>query len=443
MGRHRISLFLLIILLGCAVDSRYSHPGLLPSEKELLEVEKAASDSIIKELEKLKTIKVDIGKERFTIEVPEERREITRWLHYYRTRGKAKFLRAYRRMLVYAPIIKEKFREEGLPEELAYLPFVESNFNPYARSRAGALGIWQFMRSTARKYGLRVDWWIDERRDPIKSTDAAVKYLKDLFEMLGRWDLVLASYNVGEGKILRKLRKHGKADFWSIRKYLPKETREYIPAFMAVLLILKNPEEHGFKLDTFNITPLSFDTVVVPKPADIKLLAKWASMREEEFRRLNPEFIRWATPPYMKNFTIKIKRGRKDLFYARMEKEKNRKWVSALIHRVRRGETLWGIARRYGVSLTALKKMNGLRNPRYLRPGQILKIPIPKSYAYRKTKKSRRKSKYRYYIVRRGDSLWSISRRFGVPLNVLKKWNGLRRTTIYPGQRIIVGFYES
>lgn len=400
-------------------------------------LESLSEDSILKALER-ESPRISIETRKFGIEIPEERREIARWVLYFQTKGRGRLERAYRRMLRYLPVVKEIFIREGLPEELVYLPIVESNYNPYARSRAGAVGIWQFMKSTARKYGLRVDWWMDERRDPIKSTEAACKYFKDLFEMFGRWDLILCAYNAGEGKILRKVKKNGSNNFWDVKRALPRETREYVPAFFATLVILKSPKDHRFNFDTIKVEPFEFDTVIVPKPADLKLLAKWAGISVKKLRALNPQFKRWSTPPYLKNYTLRIPKGTKERFVAQMSKDKRKSWISTLIHRVRRGETLSQIARKYGVSQWEIVRINNIRNRHYLKVGQVLKIPVPSGRKAGRRSYVKETKRGKIYIVRNGDSLWKISKRFGVSIKKLKRWNNLKGNRIYPGQKLII-----
>lgn len=366
-----------------------------------------------------------------------ERREVVKWALYFARHADAKINQRLRRGAPYLPYIKRRLKEEGMPEDIAYLPIIESAFRHNALSRKRARGIWQFMRSTARKYGLRVDWWIDERLDPYKSTDAAIRYLKDLYNMFGSWDLALAAYNAGEGRVLRALSRSGGDDFFDLKRYLRRETREYVPKFLALCLVINNPEKFNANISMPTVDyALSFDTVYVPRQVNISLLAKWAGISTNEFRRLNPSFIRWATPPYLKNFPVRIPKGQAPLFYARMKNTPKSKWYRALAHRVRRGETLWHIARRYGVSVYALKRANNIRNARYLRPGRILVIPVgPK----RRIRYARRHEKYRktgkgMHIVREGETLWSIARSYGTTVSAIKMANNLRSSRIKAGE---------
>ncbi len=379
-------------------------------------------------------------KELFALGLPEDaytRREVMKWALYFARHANVKINARLRRGAPYLPYIKKRLREEGMPEAIAYLPVIESAFRHNALSRMRARGIWQFMRSTARKYGLLVDWWIDERLDPYKSTDAAIRYLKDLYDMFGSWDLALAAYNAGEGRVLRALKRSGGDDFFDLKRYLRRETREYVPKFLALALVINNPEKFGTNIvmpdDSF--AP-QFDTVYIPGQVNISLLAKWAGLSVREFKKLNPSFIRWATPPYLKNFPVRIPKGRKKVFYARMKRTPKNKWYRALAHRVRRGESLWKIARKYGVSVYALKKANRIRNARYLRPGQILVIPVGPGSRVRYVKKTKRKVKSGkgYHVVSEGETLWSIARRYGTTVSTLKRLNGLRTSKIRPGQ---------
>ncbi len=377
----------------------------------------------------------------FNLESTLDREEVLRWIEFYRGPGRAKLERFYRRGLRYLPYIFEIVEEEGLPRDLAYLPMIESGYNPRARSRAGAVGIWQFMRGTARKYGLRVDWWMDERRDPIRSTRAAMHYLRDLYEEFGSWDLALAAYNVGEGRI-RKLREDSTQSFWEVRRRLPRETRLYVPSFFAVVLILKDPEAFGVTLDTTGVEPWVFDSVYVPAPVELTLVARWAGTTVEVLEDLNPAFRRWATPPDLKGFYLRIPPGTRERVLAGMEQTPRSRWVSKLVHRVRRGESLWTIARRYGVSVSAIARANHLRRRSLIHPGQLLWIPVPggasERFAARTPEPAPPSRTATYYRVRRGDSLWKIARRFGVTVADLKRWNHLKSNTLRPGQRLRV-----
>ena len=373
------------------------------------------------------------------------RKEVMQWALYFSKRADTKIQMRLDRGAPYLPYIKKRMREEGLPESLCYLPIIESAFRTRALSRKRARGIWQFIASTARKYGLRVNWWMDERLDPYYSTEAAIKYFKDLYAMFGRWDLALAAYNAGEGRVLRAVNKADSSDFFALKRYLRRETREYVPKFLGLLLVLKNPEKFNTSIQFPYEQGAKFDIAYVPRQANVSLLAKWAGTTQKEFRRLNPSFIRWATPPGLKHFKVRIPKGRTSVFYAKMKATPKSKWNRSLAHRMRRGENLWYIARRYGVSVRSIMYANNIRNPRRIRPGKIIIIPYPGTVAYRKSKRkeraARKRARYKgkkTYIVNEGETLWSISRKFGVSVRALKKLNKKRTSRIKPGEELAI-----
>lgn len=362
--------------------------------------------------------------------------EVERFIRYFQTRGRPFFVKWLERSRRYLPLLKEILYEMDLPEDLAYLALIESGFNPHARSRANAVGVWQFMAWTARKYGLRVDWWIDERRDPEKATYAAARYLRDLYGRFGSWHLAAAGYNGGEGRIRSAIRRHKTDDFWKLASYrrpLRKETRDYIPKYIAAMMIAKDPGRYGFTELNY-MEPVSYDKVPVPYPTDIKVIAKAAGTTVEEIRRLNPELRRWFTPPDYPDYQIKIPEGRAEVFKKNMSRIPRPERLRFRTHRVRRGESLWVIARRYRTPIRAIMYLNNIKNPRRIRAGSTIVVPV------RAEKTARRRSATpppNTYTVRKGDTLWEISRRFGVELERILEWNDLPSADrIRPGQRI-------
>lgn len=386
------------------------------------------------------------------LDVPSHQRaKIQKIVQFTIRRRYAYLQRIVERGRPYYGYIVDRLLEEGLPVELVYLPIIESAYNPRARSRANAVGLWQFIASTGRKYGLRVDWWVDERLDPYYSTDAALRYLKALYEEFGRWDLAIAAYNVGEGKIRRALRRGG-TSFWDIYQRLPRETRMYVPLFVAMYEIFQIHKDSLGLEDPLVLglqgSPPQFDYVQLHKPTTLRKLAQWAGVEEREFLRLNPWMRRKALPPNPQNLRIRLPQGTASAFLATLQRDPDsQKWQTFERHEVRRGETLSHIARRYGTTVSALMRMNGIRNPRQLRPRQILLVPPPPvSGAYARARPSKPKRRpslpegsYFLYEIRRGDTLYDIARTFGVSVRELMRINAIdspRR--LRPGMKIRV-----
>lgn len=294
----------------------------------------------------------------------------------------------------YEGMIRAKLRERGMPEDLLYLSMIESGFNPTARSHASAVGLWQFIEDTGERYGLRVDAYVDERKHPEKSTDAALSYLQDLHGQFGSWYLAAAAYNTGEGRVARVMRQvtgeqKGKdADFWRIRHRLPSETREYVPLMVAAALIGKEPQKYGLG-GVQRWMPLESDEVQVPAGTPLSAVAAAVGVSENEVKRLNPHLVKAMTPPGKKAYAVRVPRGRSERFAANFadvqkaaaekaaqeRREEQRRLAAARRHTVRRGESLWTIARRYDTTVKKVQAANGLGSRSRIRPGQRLVIP--------------------------------------------------------------------
>lgn len=300
----------------------------------------------------------------------------------------------------YEGMIRSKLRERGMPEDLVYLSMIESGFNPTARSHAQAVGLWQFIEGTGERYGLRIDGYVDERKDPEKSTDAALRYLKDLHDQFGSWYLAAAAYNTGEGRVARVMKemtgseKGEESDFWRIRRRLPAETREYVPLMLAAALIGKEPHKYGLG-DVERYLPVPTEAVEVPAGTNLKVVARAVGVAEKELRTLNPQLVKGVTPPGKKPYAVRIPQGRRVQFAAnfdvvreraaaeakveaartvRVAKAARAKRPTARTHKVRRGESLWTIARRNDTSVNTLKRLNGLRSTK-IKPGMSLRVP--------------------------------------------------------------------
>ena len=303
-------------------------------------------------------------------------------IRFFHTSIRDRFEKWLVRLGRYKRQVEQIFAEFDLPSDLIFLSLVESGFNPHAYSRARATGPWQFMRGTAKNYGLRVDQYIDERRDPIKSTIAAAQYLRDLYDMFGTWPLAMAAYNAGEGKVMRALQKTQTKSFWDIAqtKHLKKETKEYVPRFMAATIIAKNPDRYGFP--EVEPTPHEFEEVVVDRSVHLRDIAATTGLSFQDLDHLNPELRRAITPP-SERYHLKVPVGSRVLVESSLDKVKTWKGPlpaakgeksSAKWYRVRVGDTLHAIAKRFRLSVPELKARNHLGARSILTPGQRLRI---------------------------------------------------------------------
>ncbi len=333
----------------------------------------------------------------------------------------------------YLPMIRPRFAAAGLPQDLSYLPLIESAFSLKAYSRARAHGMWQFISSTGRHYGLDVGSLVDERRDPELSTDAAVAYLSDLFDQFNDWYLALAAYNSGSGNVRRAIRRSGSRDFWVLRQYLPRETRNYVPAFIASVIVAKRPEKYGFSPPVDK--PWKFETIEVPDALDLQFLSKQSGIPLDELRDLNPAIRRDLTPA-RSTTTLRLPPGTTTSAEAALSSTPRDQWAPRMIHTVRSGDSLYVIARKYGSSVSAIRQANGLRGS-LIRPGQNLIVPRFGTEMRAASNQPQRSADGGVYIVQRNDTLWDIATGFSVSVDSLCAANGLsRRDLIRPGQRL-------
>lgn len=380
---------------------------------------------------------------------------VVMWMEYFLGRGRKHFVRWHARGGRYRPMVAEKIAAAGLPQDLIYLSMIESGFNAYAYSHAHAAGLWQFIPGTARLYKLRVDWWVDERRDPELATDAALKMLGELHRTFGDWHLAMAAYNTGPGRIRRQLSATGLTTYWQLRKgdHLHKETAGYVPKIIAATILGHYPERYGFGDIEFE-EPLVYDAVVVDRSIEVSHLAEAAGMNEEEFRLLNPLLRRFATP--LGGIDIRVPVGEGTSFMRAMAELPDSESRELVRYVVRRGDTLSGIADKHEVSMSRIASANGLRNLHSIQVGQSLIIPIegsaPPSAAASRTPAStpaptrspptttatRASAPSRSYTVRGGDSLSVIAGRHGVSVADLQRWNGISGTGIQVGQKLVL-----
>src|SRR5216117_1151946 len=285
----------------------------------------------------------------------------------------------------YLTMIRDVLRSQGLPEDLAFVAMIESGYNPLAVSRAGAKGMWQFMAGTARRYGLRVDQWVDERLDPEKSTTAAAKYLRDLYHQFGSWALAKAAYNAGELKVIRAIQKTGSRDFWTLAqsRHLRRETKEFVPQIHAATVIGRDPDRYGFDFD--DLDPVAFDTLTVPPSTDLRRLATSAGLAPREIRALNPTLVRGVTPPG-RPWTLRLPEGEHERVAAALAPHRTpvvagSKHIevsyaasTGAVHVVRPRDTVSTIAKRYGVSVGDVMRWNRLDSTDRIRPGDRLRV---------------------------------------------------------------------
>ncbi|HEX9638760.1 MAG TPA: LysM peptidoglycan-binding domain-containing protein [Acidobacteriota bacterium] len=345
--------------------------------------------------------------------------------------------------------IRATLREEGLPEELAYVPVVESAYKVYAYSRARAKGLWQFIASTGSKYGLTINWWIDERSDPEKATRAAQRYLRFLYDNFGDWYLALAAYNCGEERVERAIARVGKRDFWELsrRRALPRETRDFVPQILAAMWIARDPAGFGFAIEPE--PPLRYDTVLIDGSIDLQLVARCVGASLDEIRELNPELRRGITPRDARGYRLKLPADSRDRFLAQLASVPQQDRASYQRYIVQRGDTLGRIADRYGVALSELVQANRLHNIHSLGIGETLIVPFPAasgefeiasaSAAPPARGAATSSSVPRIHQVRRGDTLYALAQRYGTSIERLLALNHLRRNhTLHPGMELVV-----
>jgi len=420
----------------------------------ILEVDPEENPDILQQREDLRyTIAkrvIEVYSSRFTVangnhnEIPLVMNEHVRMaISQFKGRERDFFLAAYARSGKYRPAILRSLKEAGLPEELSWLPLIESGFKVRAFSRARALGLWQFIASTGYKFGLKRDQWVDERMDPEKSTRAAIDYLRELHQIFGDWATALAAYNCGEGRVLRCIRTQRinyLDNFWDLYNKLPRETAFYFPRFLAVLHILKDPEAFGFSLPPLEEEVVS-DKVAIDKQVHLKTVADRLSVAFGDLEEMNPELRHDTTPP--RPYTLKVPAGKKDLLLAKIDEIPT--WhppvPEYVKHRVRRGETLSVIGARYGSRVRDIVALNGLRNSHFIRAGWTLKVPVKKRYASLgrisdASASGDKPGEPVNYIVQKGDSLWRIAKRFRTTVQSIQAENRLSGTRLVVGQTL-------
>jgi membrane-bound lytic murein transglycosylase D len=350
------------------------------------------------------------------------------------------FIESYQRSGRYRQHIVAALEKAGLPEELSWLPLIESGFKVRALSRSRALGLWQFIPSTGYKFGLKRDKLIDERMDPIKSTQAAIDYLKELHAIFGDWTTVLAAYNCGEGRVLNVIRRQNVNyldNFWDLYERLPRETARYVPRFLATLHILDQPEKYGMNLSDLDMPP-QYETVTIAKQVHLKDVARSLAVEESALSELNPE-LRYKISPE-DSYPLKVPPYKSSILLTQLDeipvsKPPQRAYV---YHRVRPGQTLSLIAKRYRTSVSRIMRANNLRRSNYIVADRLLKIP-QSGYRYHPPKVPLPKyGRSVVHVVKKGDSLWTIAKQYGTTTKNIQKLNHLRTTDLHKGQTLTI-----
>ncbi len=394
--------------------------------------------------------------------------KVKSFIDYFTVRDREYTKMVLRRSTYYFPIFEEILAKYNMPDELKYLAIVESGLNSTVRSRAAAVGLWQFVYYTGKMYDLHADWYIDERMDPVKSTEAAAKYIHSLYSMFGDWELALAAYNCGPGNVRKAIRRSGyKNTFWDIYAYLPRETRGYVPQFVAIAYTFNYAAEHNLILDESEyLYPMATDTIMVKNFLNLKTFGNLLDICEEDMALLNPSVKQGSVPQSNTFFSVRIpsdksevlqnnrayildsasRIGKKELEYLARNSEGSTYGRDKIIHRVRSGDVLGKIAQSYHVSVNDIKKWNELHS-NTIRVGQRLNIWLTPNAATAAlaekqpvVKQSVIENGTKYHIVQPGDTLWDISKSYSdMSIEKLKKLNNLKSNDIKPGQKLVVG----
>ncbi|MGM0545886.1 MAG: LysM peptidoglycan-binding domain-containing protein [Bacteroidota bacterium] len=381
--------------------------------------------------------------------------QVNRHLMYYTLKRPEVMENWLQRSKKYFPMMQEVFEDEGVPTELIHLAMVESGLNPKARSWASAVGMWQFIRATGSMYGLEVNWWVDERRDPEKATRAAARHLKDLYNIWGDWHLAIANYNISPRGLKRAIRAAGEEDYWAAFPYLPRETQGYVPGFIAATMIEMDPEQFGFE-EEYENEEYGYEVFEVAPLIPLEDLAKAAGITTEELKDYNPELLRWATPPG-NDYPLKLPAGSKEQFVDNYEEiPKDERSQNVAMHNVNNGETLGSIARKYGTSVRALYETNeSLSSTIY--PGQKVVVPLapgsedkvaastpsnqPRANTATKQKSNKSNAPANSakvsYKVKNGDTIGHIAEWYDVQSWQIRSWNGISNY-IRPGQTLTI-----
>lgn len=464
---RRLCLTLAVIAAGClpgslwaadvsplstnasARDSVTARESLVPEVEPVEEVAETPADAALLNQAAIEDIPLQMNS------------DVLRYIEFFTGAGRSTFERWLKRSGKYMELFRTVLQKEGLPPDLVHLVFVESGFNVNAQSYASAVGPWQFMKATSKLFGLNVNQWVDERKDPEKATVAAARYLKHLYGIFGDWPLALASYNAGEGTVLRAIKRQGTTNYWDLK--LPQQTEDYVPQFMAALAITRDPVRYGFseiELDD----PLRFDEIALKGSVDLRAIARLAGCTVEELKQLNPAVRNLAVRGNEGVTTLRVPEGKSEIIMAAMQSGQQLPQADVTVrHRVRRSETLRTIAREYGVNANELARVNGITKKKPLKRGMLVTIPAARSSVstpelvqpgtdprastdYVPSRRIGLPAKIQgnssqvaiSHVVKPGDTVLSIAQTYGLSADDLRAQNSLESDVLKPGQRLSV-----
>lgn len=429
---------LLCVSFGCATNPSTTSSGNLGKEYDsngdlekfrVLESEKASIKTA--ENQELETIPTEINE------------KVEMWIKYFQGRGRPHMERYLARSTRYEALMKKVLRDNKLPEDLFYIALIESGFSSSARSHASAVGYWQFIRGTGKRYKLDINKMVDERRDPVLATQAAAEYFRDLYSIFNSWYLSMAAYNVGEGRVIKAVRKYKTKDFWELsqnKRALPAETDNYVPKYIAAKLIAKNPDKFGFEGIDY-MTPIEFDHITLKEPVNLRMMAEKMNFNYEDFKDLNPKFKGEIAPlDNDSTLSLRIPAGTMEVAMTAATTSVASivdfvpDQVETQFYKVRRGDNLGAIARRFRTTVAYLRELNDFTRKKTIRVGQKIVVPDRTPLQDRKSTKEKKKAQSTvttsdFYVVKKGDTLASIADKFDTSVVNLSKVNRIKRKT--------------